>query len=608
MSILNNLLKMITYQENTDREGFVLEETADDGHAARQSEPSPESEAVPQYGEKASAGRRAFKKPVRPANKAGCKPRRIEDGSVAGEGRPDQASCQAKSEQPANNLSVSASLEENREIVGKLYGLPVNRDIVVRDIVIGASPAINGFIVFIDGLVDKSVQDLLIQALMFFAVRPAPPEKGKLAAYVKDRLLPGNQVSVQSRFRDVLDAVNYGDTALFLEGCAEAVLVETKGWEHRSVERPTIEQMVRGPQEAFGETLRSNTALVRKLVKNENLTTEFLNVGARNRVNVAVMYMRDLADPALVAEVKRRVGSIKTDFIVDSGMLEEFIQENPYNLNPTIMATERPDRVAASIIDGKVALAVDGSPFVLIMPVTMYEMLHTGEEIYSRWQFGTFIRYLRALAFYLAFLLPGFYLAVILFHHEMIPTELLLAIAGNREKVPFPSLIEVLLMEISFELIREAGLRIPGVMGSTIGIVGALILGQAAVQANIVSPILVILVAVTGLSSFAIPYYSLAFALRIYRFFYIILGATLGVFGIAAGLFTQAILTANLKSFGVPYLAPAGPRTVAGADVVARLPVFFHENRPDYLNPQDITRQPEVSRGWLIRKDGGKDN
>jgi len=611
MSTLKHLLKLISYQENTDREGFILEETANDRQTAQKSGPSSESQAAPEHGdnkEKAPAGRRSFKKPVRPSGKANDKTKKRKDSGRSGEENPDQESGQANGIKQAEELSVSASLAENREIVGKLYGLPENKDIIVRDIAIGTDPVIEGFAIFIDGLVDKSVQDLLFQALMLFAARPVPPGKGKLASYVKERLLPGNQVSVRTQFRDILDAVNYGDTALFLEGCAEAVLVETKGWEHRGVDRPTVEQVVRGPQEAFSETLRANTALIRKLIKNENLTTEFLQVGARNRVHVAVMYLRDLANPALVAEVKRRINSIKTDHIIDSGVLEEFIQDNPYNLNPTVMATERPDRVAAGIFNGRVAIIVDGSPFVLLVPVTMYEMLHTGEELYSRWQLGTFIRYLRALAFNLSFLLPGLYLSVVLFHHEMIPTELLLAIAGNRERVPFPSIVEVLLMEISFELIREAGLRIPGVIGSTIGIVGALILGQAAVQANIVSPILVILVAVTGLAGFAIPYYSLAFALRIYRFFYISLGAALGFFGIAIGLFTQIILTANLKSFGVPYLAPIGPRTVTGADIVTRLPVFFHKKRPDYLNPQDIKRQPDVSRGWIGHKTGGKDD
>jgi len=618
MSILKKLLNIITYQENIKRESFILEETADDRQGGQKvGISSPEGKTAGEYDkpeatreqeEKTTACRRSFKKPVRPAHKAGDKSQKIKNSSSA-EGRQRiQASIEDTGKSSVNDLSVSASLVENRETIKELYGLPDNKDIILRDIVIGTDPAIDGFIVYIDGLVDKPVQDLLIQALMLFATRPAPQDKGKLALYVKERLLPGNQVSVQSRFRDILDAVNYGDTALFLEGCAEAVLVETKGWEHRMVEKPVIEQILRGPQEAFGETLRTNTALVRKIIKNENLTTELLKVGARNRVNVAVMYLRDVANPALVAEVKRRIGSIKTDFIVDGGMLEEFIQDSPYNLNPTILATERPDRAAASIVEGRVVIIVDGSPFALIVPATMYEMMQTGEDVYSRWQLGTFIRYLRTMAFYLAFLAPGVYLAVVLFHHEMIPTELLLAIAGNRERVPFPSVVEVLLMEISFELIREAGLRIPGIMGTTIGIIGALVLGQAAVQANIVSPILVILVAITGLSSFAIPYFSLAFTLRIYRFFYIMLGTTMGFFGIAVGLFSQIVLTANLKSFGVPYLAPIGPRTVAGADVVTRLPVFFHKKRPDYLNPQDIKRQPDVSRGWAGPENGGKND
>lgn len=576
MSILKKLLEMISYRENLYREGFILRETKDDKENNQgQEEPLPKEE-------KQQGSRRHFRKPVRPSDRA-------------------------KEEGERNDDALSTFLKENRRAVTEFYGLPENKDIIVRDFTVGTNQAIGGFAVFIDGMVDKAVQDLLFQALMRFAHEPAPIHRGKLAEMVKESLLPGNQVSVYSRFSDILNAVNYGDTAIFLEGCSEAVLVETKGWEHRGVERPIVEQTVRGPQEAFNETIRANTALLRKLIKNEKLTTEFSIVGTRSRTNVAIMYLRDLANPDLVAEVKRRIESIKIDYIGDSGMLEEFIEDHPYNLNPTILATERPDRAASKIVEGKIAILVDGSPFILVVPSTMYEMLHTGEEMYSRWQYGTYIRYLRVVAFLLSFLLPGLYLSVVLFHHEMIPTELLLAIAGNREKVPFPSLVEVLLMELSFELIREAGLRIPGVMGSTIGIVGALILGQAAVQANIVSPILVILVAVTGLASFAIPYYSLAFTLRIYRFIYIALGATMGFYGISMGLFAQILLTANLKSFGAPYLAPGGPRTMAGADVVTRLPIFFHEKRPDYVNPQDVTREPNVSRGW-IKESGSEKN
>ncbi len=586
MDILKNLHKMISYQENTDREGFILQETKDDkkdgpdnGGKAADTDNSGKS-ADPDTGGKSPdidrprVQKRYFKKPRRPSE-------------------------MQKGEPSLKQDSVSASLEQNREAINRLYGLPANKDIVVRDFYLGTNPSIKGMAVFIDGLTDKTVQDLLFQALMLLAGRPAPDDRGKLAELVEEALLPGNQVKVISGLKDVLSAINTGDTVLFLDGCAEAVLVETKGWEHRGVERPVTEQIIVGPQEAFTETLRANTALLRKIIKNENLTTEFMVVGERSQTNVAVMYLRDLANPSLVDEVKRRIKSIKTDYVLDSGVLGQFIEDNPYNLNPTILATEHPDRVASKVAEGRVAIIVDGSPFVLVVPTSMYEQLHTGEELYNRWQYGSFIRWMRAAAFLLSFLLPGFYLAVVLYHQEMIPTELLLAIAGNRERVPFPSIIEVLLMEFSFELIREAGLRIPGVMGATIGIVGALILGQAAVEANIVSPILVILVAVTGLASFAIPYYSLAFTMRIYRFFYIFLGTTLGFFGISMGLLAQVMLTANLKSFGSPYLAPAGPKTSDWADVVTVAPVFFHDKRPDYINPQEVTRQPKVSRGWI---------
>lgn len=597
--IWKNLLKMITYQENIDREGFVLKEAEDDRQKAREDAPGPADNPEPDHGSK---------RPVGLAQKTLKKPRKVKDvanNTDTNMTRPDKVADQ--SEPTAEDLTVSASLAENKRAIEKLYGLPDNKDIVLRPVVIGTSPGIDSFIVFVDGLVDKSVQNLLIQALMFLTARFEAPEKGNMASYVKERLLPGNQVSVQAKFRDILDAVNYGDTALFLEGCNQAVLVETKGWEHRGVEKPVTEQAVRGPQDSFAENLRVNTALIRKLVKDENLITEIYPVGSRNRANVAVMYLRDLANPSLVAEVKRRVAGVRTDLLLDSGMLEEFIQDHPYSLLPTVMSTERPDKAASGIMEGRVALVVDGSPFVLIVPCTIFEMLHTGEEHYSRWQFGTFIRYLRVVAFSLTFLLPGLYLAIVLFHQEMIPTELLLAIASSREKVPFPSIVEVIMMEISFELIREAGLRIPGFMGSTIGIVGALILGQAAVQANIVSPVLVIVVAVTGLASFAIPYYSLAFALRIYRFFYIMMGATLGFFGISVGLFAQIVLMANMKSFGVPYLAPTGYKTFTGSDGFTRLPVFLQERLPEYLKPRESKRQPDVARGWLKEEEGAED-
>ena len=590
MNTLNRILEMISYRENTDREGFILREYKEDQISEQADDSGPEDTETT---DKPRAGRRKFVKPRRPGEKNQEGPDKKAD--------PDELDGHSLKES-----QTSASLKENRQAIKKLYHLPHNDDIIVRDFYLGMDRDYEGLAIFVDGLTNSTIQDILFQSLMLLAI-PPETERDKLTQTVMKSLLPGNQVQLISTYKDALAAINMGDTVLFFDGCDKALGVETKGWEHRTVDVPITEQVIRGPQEAFTETLLTNTALLRKIIKNENLTAEYLSVGERSRTQIAVMYQRNLANPTLVEEVKRRIKSIKTDYVFDSGVLEQFIDDHPYNLHPTALATERPDRAASKILEGRVVIIVDGSPFVLTVPSTMYEQMQTGEELSVRWQFGTFIRWMRKLSFLLSLLLPGLYLAVVLYHQEMIPTELVLAIAGNREKVPFPSIIEVLLMEVSFELIREAGLRIPGVMGSTIGIVGALILGQAAVQANIVSPILVIIVAITGLASFAIPYFSLAFTLRIYRFIYIALGAALGFFGIAIGLIVQVLLASNLKSFGVPYLAPGGPKTDDWTDIVSVAPVFFQERRPDYVNPLDMTRQPKISRGW-IRDGDNKDD
>jgi spore germination protein KA len=576
MSKLKKILELLTYQEKPVQEGFTLKETPEEKMKGAEAAGDAKDEKPP------------LGKTLRKLFRSGERQKTDEETG-------------------AGKDAVHISLSRNKKTVSEIYGLPLNKDLVLREFVLGTKPEINCFAIFIDGLVDRAIQNALFEAVMLFAEKPLPKDTSGLAAHVKKHLLPGNQVVIKELFSDVVAAVNMGDTAVFMEGSPNALIVETKGWEHRGVERPQNEQSIHGPQESFTETLRVNTALIRKIIRNEQLTTEMMTLGERTKTTVAIMYLRDLANPELVKEVKRRLNSIESDYIAESGILTEYIEDHPYDLHPTIMKTERPDRVASKLNEGRVAIIIEGSPLVLVVPTTLYEHLHTGEETYIRWQYGSFLRYLRALAFLISFLLPGVYLSIVLYHHEMLPTELLLSIAGNREKVPFPSVIELLLMLVSFELIREAGIRLPGVIGGTIGIVGALVLGQAAVAANIVSPIPVILVAITGLASYAIPSYSLSFTMRIYSFIYIALGVSLGFFGIAIGIFSQTILTANLKSFGVPYLSPVGPRTTEGFDLVYRLPAFIHERRPDYINPQDLIRQPREARGWTQDKDGGND-
>lgn len=501
---------------------------------------------------------------------------------------------------------VAASLKQNITCLKKLFHVPPNKDVIFREFALGTAPPVAAVAIYIDGMTDRQVQDAsLLKPLML--IPPGQPAGGTgVLDMVMRHLLPGNQVDTSEEMRDVVDAVLSGSTVLLVDYCPKAIVVETKGWEHRQVERPFTEQVVRGPQEAFTETLRTNTALIRKSLHSPDLVTEFFKLGRVARTDVAMMYIEGLTNARLVDEVRRRLKKIKADFAGQSGLLEQFIEDNTYGLAPQTLATERPDRVVAGLVEGHVALITDNSPFALLVPVTFFTIFHSAEDAYIRWPYGSMLRAVRLMGLFLATFLPGFYIAVVTFHHEMIPTDLLMAISASREMVPFPSVVEVFLMEGSFELIREAGIRVPGIIGPTLGIVGALILGQAAVAAHIVSPILIIVVAVTAIGSFTIPNYSLSLSVRLIRFVYIFLGSILGIWGLVLGFFVHLHLLAGTKSFGVPFLAPLAPITAASADVLFRGPVWAQEKRPAFLYTQKKGRQPRISRHWIDRAGSGK--
>ncbi len=331
-------------------------------------------------------------------------------------------------------------------------------------------------------------------------------------------------------------------------------------------------------------------------------------VGKRGHSNCAVMYLASVANRELVAEIRRRIQGVDTDFIIDSSILESLIIDFPKNPFPQTLSTERPDRVAVHLAEGRVAILVDGSPFGHIVPVSIFTLMHSADDFSMHYYYSNILRMIRWIGGFISMLLPGIYLAISTFHQEAIPTELLLSITAARSQVPFPTFIEIMLMEISFELIREGGLRIPGILGSTLGIVGAIILGQAAVTAKIVSPIMVIVIAVTGLASYSIPEYRLASTFRLLRLIYIVLAMVMGLVGMACGFFIFTAILCSLKSFGMPYLAPVAPKTIPGGDIILRKPTHMQERRPDELNTQDNIRQGIISRPWTEKTPIGGDD
>ncbi|HEX3016147.1 MAG TPA: spore germination protein [Desulfobacteria bacterium] len=504
---------------------------------------------------------------------------------------------------------IHFELDKNLEHVKRKFNMPINKGFTIREFLIGFETPSRAFILFTEGLADKTIIDnFILKPLMVLSgldrYSPLNP-----MAVVKERLVTANQVEEKFSFTEAINSVLMGSTALFVDRANSVLLTETKGWEHRPVGTPLVENVVRGPQEAFNEVMISNVALVRSRLRTENLVSEMFKVGNLSKADVAVMYLKDLANPAIVQEVRRRLEAIRqnVNYVPDTGMLEQFIEDDPLSPMPQTLTTERPDRVAAFLAEGHVAILMSSTPFAMIVPVNFWGLLHSPEDIYVRWPYGSLMRIIRVISLLVALLFPALYIAIVNYHQSMIPPDLLYAVAAARERVPFPAVVEVLLMDFSFELIREAGIRIPSVIGSTIGIVGALILGQAAVQADLITPPVIILVALTGLSSFAIPNYNLSFQIRILRFVYLAAAAMAGFLGVGILMVVHMCVLSSTKSFGMPVLAPASPNRPS-KDTVLRAPLFRMESVSNTVRPLKSRREPKVARSWdpASQRQGGE--
>lgn len=523
--------------------------------------------------------------------------------------------------------NVFPSLSVNLEFLKVKYNTLINSDIIVREFTLNArNKQYNAFLIYIDGMVDtKVINDFVLEPLMLrnranvydgnetkvvseaisnnITVRKV--KKFNLVDYIYNSLVPQNAVKKKTSFNDILADINIGNCLLFIDTIDIAFSIDAKGFKQRSVDSPKNETVIRGAQEAFTEAIRTNTSMIRRYVSNENLVIESINVGKVTKTSCAVCYMKDIANDYLVAEVKYRLNNLDVDSIISSGQLEQLIEDNSKCSLPQMLSTERPDKAANHILSGRVVVVVNGSPYVLIMPCVFVDFLSSAEDPNLKFQYTNLLKFVRLIAFFITLLLPGLYVAITNFHQEIIPTELLFAIVASRESIPFPIIVEILAMEISFELIREASLRVPSPIGTTIGIIGALILGQAAVEASIVSPILIIIIAITGITSFAIPDFYLSFHLRIVRFLYTIAGFLAGFLGIGIVLFGHLILLCSLKSFGVSYLAPYIPSTGKNNKSYFMPPFWNREKRPDFLNTKRPKKEERISMKWKYQV-GGK--
>jgi spore germination protein KA len=515
-----------------------------------------------------------------------------------------KAAARSKKDDACNN--VYGTVAENLDRLRKEFHSPANDDLYIREFKISQNTG--AAIAFINGMTDRELLNDFVLRPIMLSDQLAQIQESSIIGYIADHVLTVYHIEKTSQLvNDVIFNMLNGFTALFVDGCSECLVIDSNWYEKRGIEKPATETTTKGSQEAFTENLRTNITQIRRIVRNKNLVTQKVSIRSTNNFTCAILYLDGVVNPKLLQEVNRRLHSVEADNISSDGMLEQLIEDKPFTFFPQVLSTERPDRAASFILNGQVVVVSEGSPFILAVPVTFFHMFQTSEDANMKWQFSTALRGIRILGILFSALLPGVYLALTLFHREMIPTELLVSIARAKESIPFPGLIEVLIMEISFEIIREAGIRVPGVIGPTLGIIGALILGQAAVAADLVSPVLIIVVAITGLGNFAIPNYAFATSIRILRFLFIFVGCMAGFYGIAACLAIVMVGLCDLKSFGVPFLSPIAPRTRRSTDLFLRRPIWKQKERPDYLNVSDRYRQTTQPRGWKKRT-GGSDN
>lgn len=486
------------------------------------------------------------------------------------------------------STKISTNLRENEMYVRRLCENCA--DILIRPMRLGDERKVDCLMVYIEVAVSNMMLDDSALGKMVNHFWEISPEQ--IREFVKYNSLGIADVKKFSTMEETFAALLAGNAVFFMDGYDQAMKISSKGYPNMGVSEAETEKVLRGSREGFTDSVKVNSALVRKRLRDTRMKVEERQVGVRSNTMVQILYMEDLVQEELLENVKERLDAYEIDGVLDSGMLEQLTEENWISPFPQYQTTERPDRAAQELLNGKIVLICDNSPFALILPSSFNGFMESSEDWYNRFEVASFLRVLRYAALTAATLLPGLYLAVIRFHTQVLPTNLLLSFAEAREGVPFSSVVELMFLELSFELIREAGIRVPGSLGNAIGLVGGLIIGQAAVTANVVSPVVVIIVALTALGSMAIPNEEFAAAFRLLKYVFLFLGGYLGIFGIVAGMYLVVSHLAGLLSFGMPYLMPFVKKNAVKnvGDGILRLPFQKRKNRPLYARKEEGLR------------------
>lgn len=512
----------------------------------------------------------------------------------------------------SNIMEISSLLEENIKKMKEDLGN--SGDLVVREFKMGVPLYHKVAAVCINGLTDKEIMGISIIERMMEEAKTI--QKGdslspqQLSEHLKDHILTTTNVDELSDWKKMILQLLSGQTIVFIDGWNKAFSCTAQGGDIRSISEPTAESSVRGPKDSFTEVLITNTAMVRRRIKNPNLWLETMRLGQVTQTEIGIMYIKGIVNDKLISEVKERLNKIDADEIFGANTIEEWISDETWTPWPTTFITERPDVVSGNLMEGRAAIFVNGTPNPIIVPSTWNQFFQTAEDYYMNWSVAGFYRFIRIVSFIITLLGPSLFIAFVSFHPELIPTPLLINLAAQRQAVPFPVIIEAFLMEITFEVLREAGIRMPRPVGQAVSIVGALVLGEAAVTAGIVSSAMVIVVAATAIASFTIPHTSMTDATRLLRFFMMIFAGLFGLYGVGLGVIMLVAHSCSLRTFGIPFLAPFAPFIMDDQkDTILRFPKPFLSKRPRLISQLRNKRTSNGrNRGPSQRGENGKNN
>ena len=497
-------------------------------------------------------------------------------------------------------IELTDSLERNLAIVRGRLHVPQNADVLLRRF---RSGAFESALLAIDGMCDsREIDEQVLKPCMDLpsqegADTPAQERIAFLMAHVVS-VLP---MKLKSNFDEIIADALSGQSVLLCEGCRKACVMDTRGFEKRTIGKPEAERVVLGPHESFGESIRTNITLLRRIVQREELITEFISVGGKMKTRCALLYLHGTADEKMLETLRRRLMAVSYDFAMTTGEVEQAVEGRPLSLIPTCVRTERPDRAASFLAEGQIVVLTDGSPAALGTPATLFHLLHTPDDSAMRWQYGTFLRVVRFLGVGVHVLLPGVFVALLRFHQELFSPMLLTSVYETGSRVPVPVFLEALLMTLAFYLISEAGLRAPGTLGNALGIVSGLILGQSAVSADIVSPLLLIVVAASGLGGFCVPNYALSIGLKIVQLMVLAAGALGGLYMIALVVLVLCCALFGMQSLTSPFTAPLSPPRRANRDILLRLPLKLQRARAFFAARAD--KRPRIHAAWRVRMD-----